>query len=145
MLQTGADRAVGDFLLGQFVAGVTVAAAQLAGLVRLEEADVTASADGSELLAFLPVTDQLAIDRVTDGRRIELFEFLANLARRTVAVDAAGLHRLVLLETGHPVFRILGLERGAEHLVGFLGVLSARCFNGFLSQGRRCDGHGQPE
>jgi hypothetical protein len=42
------------------VAGVAVAAAQAAGRVGLDEADVAAGADGGELLAFLPVADQLA-------------------------------------------------------------------------------------
>ncbi len=143
MMQAGADGAVGDFLLGQFMAGVAVAAAHASRRVRLDEADVAAGADRSELLAFLPVADQLAVHRVADGGGIQLFQLLADLARRVVAILLAGLHRFVLLQAGHPVLWIFGLERGAEHLLGFLGILAARCFGGFLGEGR--GGQGKAE
>ena len=104
-----------------------------------------AGTGGREFLAFLPVADQLAVNRVADGRDIQFFQLLADLARRVVAVLQAGFHRFVLLQTRHPVLRIIGPEGGAEHLLGILGVLATRRLNSFLGESRGSCCYGQPE
>ena len=145
MLQARTNRAVRQLLLRQLMTGVAIAAAQLAGRIGLNETDVATSPDGRQLFAFLPVTDQLAFYWVTDGCLVGFFQLLADLARRVVTVQATGLHRLILLQPAHPVLRIVGTERVAEHLLGFLGVFSTRRINRFLRNGRRGDSYGQPE
>jgi hypothetical protein len=141
VLQARADGAVGHFLLRQLVAGVAVAAAQATRRIGLDEADMATGTHRGELLAFLPVTDQLAVDRVADRRLVGFFKLRADLARRVIAVLPAETHRFVLVDAGHPVFRVVDAEGTAEDLFGVLGILPTRWLDRLgLGQAGRNDG-----
>jgi hypothetical protein len=131
MMQAGADGAVGDFLLGQLVAGVAVAATRTPGRVGLDEADVAAGADCGELLAFLPVADQLAVDRVADGRGVQP----SPASRRSCAAGCRGtgcrFSSSRPARGGSSSIWIVGAEGAAEHLLGFLGVFAAGASTAF--------------
>jgi hypothetical protein len=65
---------------------------------------------------------------------IGLFQLLADLARRVVAVLAGRSSSSRPAPGGSSSISDCRPERGAEHLLGFLGVLAARCFGGFLGE-----------
>src|SRR6185312_566847 len=100
LLQAGAERTEAQLLLFELMAGIAIAAIFLPRRIVRETAAVAAL---RQPLAFLPVTHQLAVRRILDGRFLARDDRIRDLLGWRVAVLAANFLGFILHEARLPV------------------------------------------
>ena len=105
-------RAVGQLLRRELVARVAVGADRTLRVVGI----LHAAAFLRDLLAVLPVAEELAVGRPLDRREVRLLDPLGDVLRQRLAgVLAAGLLRVVLVHEAVELRLAPLVERGLEH------------------------------
>ena len=85
LVQAGPDRPVGKLLGRELVACVAVTANRAGGIV----GELLAASLLRNLLPIFPIAEQISIGRILDGRQIERFNFLRDVAWRCLAGEFA--------------------------------------------------------